>query len=159
MLHRRFILFTLLLAGLRSAGAAPWEPSAAVMAEAQAFLARWFELVEQERYDDAYAYFSSVLKSGPSLAQWAQQQRRARSRLGALKGRSVRRLVWQDNPPRAPSPGVYLFAEYDCSYEKVAKHFEVVVLHLPPGGGMSVLQHQNRVTDLELGVAKWLLAQ
>jgi Protein of unknown function (DUF4019) len=159
MADRRCFLALLLVTGPRVVFAQPWEPPAALKAEAEAFLVKWLELVEQERYSDAYADFTPRAKSSLSLARWTQRQQSARAQLGALKSRVARRFVWFENPNRAPLPGVYVFAEYDCSYEKVAKHFEVILLHRPADGEFGVMQHQNRVTDVELGIAKWLIAQ
>lgn len=156
LLQRRPVVALLsLLAGGVASAADAWEPAEALREEGEAFLIRWNTLIQEGRFEEAYADLAPATKVLVTVKQWADLQRAIRTQTGAAEGRSVRRIRWFENPTRAKRPGVYLVAEYDCAYERDAKRYEVVVLHQPPDAGFNVNRYQNRAISNR---STWLVA-
>jgi hypothetical protein len=114
-------------------------------AEVEAFASHWLDLLEQEEADKSYAFLADVFKSNMTIDEWRVAVAETKERLGALRSRSVRRIVWYEDPADAPLPGTYIAIEFDSVYEKAPRHFRYVVLHTQGDEPFRVMRDESTI--------------
>ncbi len=120
-------------------------------AEVEAYVTNWLDLVEHGEADKSYAFLTDIFKSNVTIDEWRAQIAESRERLGPLRGRRLRRIVWYENPPDAPIPGTYVAIEFDSVYEKAPKHFRYVVLHTQGEEPFHVMRDESTIDDMPTG--------
>jgi len=98
-------------------------------AEATAVATTYLELVDAGNADESFAMFANFARPSSTLEEWNSKLRSDRVELGTLKRRSLKRIVWYQDPPSAPFPGTYAAVEFDSVYANADKHFRYVMLH------------------------------
>jgi hypothetical protein len=113
--------------------------------DAEAFASHWLDLLEQREIDQSLALLTDSFKANLTREEWATSISASRQQLGQLKSRKLRRIVWYDNPPSAPRPGVYAAVEFDSVYENTREHFQYVMLHSLNDEPFKVARHESTV--------------
>lgn len=111
-------------------------------AEAEAFAREWLVLVDAADAKGSYDLLTDSFAGNMSLRQWRSSIERNARENGKLKSRSLRRIVWYDNPANAPLPGTYAAVEFDGVYANAPQHFQYVVLHSMAGEPFRVMRSE-----------------
>lgn len=111
--------------------------------EAEAFTTRWLDMLEEGKADDAFALLTDTFKGNLTPEAWRSAILDTKAKLGALKSRQLRRIVWYQDPKDAPLPGTYVAVEFDSSYENADKHFRYVILHSLKGEPFQVMRDES----------------
>ena len=111
--------------------------------EAEAFTTRWLDMLEKGNADDSFALLTDTFKANLTPETWRSAIHGTKAKLGALKTRKLRRIVWYQDPKDAPLPGTYVAVEFDSSYENADKHFRYVILHSLNGGPFRVMRDES----------------
>ena len=114
-------------------------------AEVEAFVTNWLDLLEQGEADKSYAFLTDIFKSNLTIDEWRAALAGTKERLGALRNRRLRRIVWYENPADAPMPGTYIAVEFDSAYEKAPRHFRYVVLHTQGDEPFRVMRDESTI--------------
>lgn len=72
------------------------------------------------KFEDAYLAYSEAMREFSPLDAWKQQNSEFNAAAGARRSTTIWRITVYDNPPGAPEPGVYIAADYESVFERVA---------------------------------------
>jgi len=111
-------------------------------AEAITFASAWLNLVEAGDDEASFAQLAPTFQRNLTTADWREVITRTRQTLGKRVSRTLRRVVWYDNPSNAPLPGLYAAVEYDSVFENADKHFQYVILHSQNGAPFKVMRNE-----------------
>lgn len=109
---------------------------------------QYLQAKDAGRHDQTYALLDPVMKRDNPPSRWAAVTSQGRPDTGALQERTIRKISWYDNPPSAP-PGLYVAADFESRFEKLALHCGFVVWHRQPDGSFLVLREESNHIDLE----------
>jgi hypothetical protein len=126
---------------------AAWAPSEEQKARAAETLRRFLDAIDGKRYEEAYAMLSSRMRGMMSFEQFKELDEDLDRKSGGEPKRSGTRVTWYKDPPRAVAPGVYAAFDMQCSYRKIDRCSELVILHAEDGQEFVVLRHERTVVD------------
>jgi hypothetical protein len=129
MTRRCLIVVATAILSFAAAGQVADSTSHPRYAEAITFASAWLNLVEAGDAEASFAQLAPTFQGNLTPAEWREVITRTRRDLGKRVSRTLRRVVWYDNPPNAPLPGLYAAVEYDSVFENADKHFQYVILH------------------------------
>lgn len=144
MVNRRLFFGSILAcaSGLAAAQFVPL-PTRPREKEAVDFAVAWLDLVEAGDEARSYELLTPTFQHNLTRADWHAAVAATKATQGKLQQRSLRRVVWYDNPENAPLPGVYAAVEFDSVFEKSNKHFRYVVLHSQDGAPFRVMRSES----------------
>jgi len=116
-------------------------------AEAQKFAEAWLELDEAGDHAASYALLTDIFKGNVTERQWLFEADKIRRQNGKLVSRTLRRIVWYDNPEDAPLPGIYAAVEFDSEFEHVKRHFQYLILHSENGAPFRIMRSETTMID------------
>jgi hypothetical protein len=116
-------------------------------AEIEAFATNWLDLLEHGEADKSYAFLTDIFKSNLTINDWRTTLAETKERLGTLRSRRLRRIVWYEDPPEAPMPGTYIAVEFDSVYEKAPRHFRYLVLHTQGDEPLRVMRDESTIGE------------
>lgn len=131
--------------GFAALGVKAQEPAGrahARYAEAVEFAAKWRDLVDDGKHEEAFLDLAPTFQRNLTSATWKQVVERTRVQLGARQSRTLRRVVWYENPPNAPLPGLYAAVEFDSVFENARNHFQYIILHSQDGAPFKVMRNE-----------------
>jgi hypothetical protein len=111
--------------------------------EVEAFTTRWLDMLEKGRASESFALLTDTFKANLTPDTWRSAIVDTKAKLGTLKNRKLRRIVWYQDPKDAPLPGTYVAVEFDSSYENAEKHFRYVILHSLKGEPFKVMRDES----------------
>jgi hypothetical protein len=114
-------------------------------AEAVQFASEWRDLVESGDAEGSYALLSPTFQKNLPPAQWRMVVSEAMEKMGKKLERKLRRIVWYDNPPNAPLPGLYAAVEFDSEFANTQHHFQYVMLHSLNGAPFRVMRNESTI--------------
>jgi hypothetical protein len=109
---------------------------------------QYLQAKDAGRHEQTYALLDPAMKRDNPPSRWAVVAGRGRPDAGALQERVIRKISWYDNPPSAP-PGLYVAADFESRFEKLALHCGFVIWHRQPDGAFLVLREESNHIDLE----------
>lgn len=98
----------------------------------------WLNLVDNEKYPEAWQEFSTFFKERMNLEKWKEQIQSARSIFGKFGNRKLKAATPAKTLPGAPD-GDYVVLQYDTSFEKKKSALETVTLTLEKDGKWKVV--------------------
>jgi hypothetical protein len=121
-----------------------------VQAQIKAASATWLQQVATGLLDEAYAQIVPE-SMGVDERAWKDVKRSFR----AMAGEPVQLAVWRvtvyDNPPGASAPGLYVAADYNNEYSKLALQCGYLMWHRPAGGEFRIMREETgNITAQEL---------
>jgi hypothetical protein len=114
--------------------------------EAVKFASNWRDLIDEGKHEEAYSYLSPTFQKNLTTESWKNAVGGTRIELGARLSRSLRRVVWYDNPVNAPLPGLYAAVEFDSVFENARTHFQFIILHSQNGAPFKVMRNESTIT-------------
>jgi hypothetical protein len=126
----------------QAAGAATNPPLAAANprdAEAEALAVKWLDLVVKGDGKASFDLLAPSFQATQTRKGWQKALDETRAALGLLHSRKLRRVVWYQDPPGAPLPGIYAGVEFDSVFDKTKSHFQTVMLHSQHGEPFRVI--------------------
>jgi len=126
-----FILATLLLVSQKGYSEQGTKP--AVQAAES-----WLNLIDAEKYPQAYTGFSSFFKERMTEEKWTKQVQSARSIFGKFQSRKIKDTTPTTSLPGAPD-GNYVVVQYDTTFEKKKNAVETVTVILDKDGKWGVV--------------------
>jgi hypothetical protein len=111
-------------------------------AEAVDFASAWVDLVDDGKADEALGLLSPTFQRNLTAKSWRDAIAGTRAQLGARQSKSLRRIVWYENPQNAPLPGLYAAVEFDSVFDNAGKHFRYVILHSQDGAPFKVMRNE-----------------
>lgn len=113
--------------------------------EAEDFAIRWLDMLEKGNDKDSFELLTDTFKANLTRRDWKKAIEDSRQSLGSLHERTLRRIVWYQDPPNAPRPGTYAAVEFDSVYENSKSHFRYVMLHSLGGESFRVMRDESTV--------------
>jgi Protein of unknown function (DUF4019) len=77
---------------------------------------RYFHLLDKGDIEQAYALVDKTV-IGEDKATWLAERRSFRTAAGRLKSISIVKVTVYNNPPEAPTPGLYVAADFQNAYQ------------------------------------------
>jgi hypothetical protein len=141
---RRFLLVALatLAQGVQAQSAQP-APLHPREAEAVSFATAWLDLLDAGKAEESFNLLAPLFKANLTADQWRNSVIESKAQLGKLRSRTLKRVVWYEDPANAPLPGTYVAVEFDSDYEGTDKHFQYIMLHSQRGEPFRVMRHQS----------------
>ena len=139
--HRRTLLL-FALAPLATYAQVPASTAHPRYVEAIAFASTWLDLIEGGEVESSFNQLAPTFQRNLTPATWQEAVSRTRTQLGKRLSRSLRRIVWYENPVNAPLPGLYAAVEFDSMFENADKHFQYVILHSQGGAPFKVMRNE-----------------
>ncbi len=127
------------------AAPADWEPSLDDERRVQELTRRYFALVDAGDSKRAHEMWSSNTRLTTPLDARAAQIDDFRKQAGKPGEHRIAALTWYVNPPGAPTPGIYVAADYERSYEKLALNCGYVVWFRERNGGYVLIREENNM--------------
>ena len=127
MNHLRRALITVLLApGITLAQG---EAKHARYEEALRFSNDWLDQFVAGNSDATFDLLAPTFQRNLTREVWRKEVEKERADLGKQTSRTLRRIVWYQDPANAPLPGLYAAVEYDSVFENSDLHFQYLMLH------------------------------
>ena len=98
-------------------------------------------------YRVAYAMLSEDLQAMVPYEAWRGGKQGFRIMAGAMLEQDVWNITVYDNPPSAPTPGVYVAADYEISYENVLFQCGALVWIRQPDGFYRIINAEEGYLD------------
>lgn len=117
------IVIVLALCGISSAAMA--QQKAGDLAQQSA--KQWLALVDGGKYPQSWDEASQYLKSSITKVKWAEDVRKARTAVGALKSRKLMNIQYKKGSPEMPN-AEYMVAVYTSAFQGAHSTTETVVL-------------------------------
>jgi len=114
-------------------------------AEAVDFATRWVDRFDAGDEKASFEQLAPTFQSILTPVEWRRAIEESAAKLGKRQSRTLRRVVWYDNPTNAPMPGLYAAVEFDSVFENAAKHFRFVILHSQNGEPFKVMRSEADV--------------
>ena len=114
-------------------------------AEAVDFAATWVDLFDAGDEKASFDQLAPTFQRNLTPAEWLRAIEESAAKLGKRRSRTLRRVVWYENPANAPLPGLYAAVEFDSVFENASKHFRVVILHSQNGEPFKVMRSEADV--------------
>ncbi len=125
---------------------ASWRPSPQQIALAERLTLAYFAAKDAGKYDEAYAYLSPVQKQNVSFERWTSMAGEINAKLGAVQGRSIRKITWYKDPPNVV-PGVYAAVDYSSEFANTALHCGFVAWHEQADGSFLLQREEQNFID------------
>lgn len=123
--------------------AAGWAPSAEAEALALAGANGYFAALDAEKYADAFAMMTDVMKQSVPEKVFIEAKRSFRIVAGPLKKREFLQVTWTKDSPKAPLPGIYAAIDVGSYFEKIDRHCGYIVMYQKAeGGAFSVMREE-----------------
>ena len=113
--------------------------------EAVKFASDWLVMLETLDPQKSFGLLTDIFKSNLTKSDWEISLSETKQSLGELQSRSLRRVVWYEDPADAPLPGTYAAVEFDSVYKNESKHFQYIILHSRNGEPFRVMRHESTV--------------
>ncbi len=114
-------------------------------AEAEAFAVHWLDLVDKGDGKASFDLLTPHYQAEHTRKSWQQALTDNRAALGPLRGRSLVRIIWHVDPPKAPVPGTYATVEFDSVYANTRSHSQSVLLHSLIGEPFKVMRVDSTI--------------
>jgi hypothetical protein len=111
-------------------------------AEAVEVASKWRDLVDAGNFEESFRDLAPTFQRNLTPGSWREAIVRTRNQLGSRLSRSIRRVVWYDNPSNAPLPGLYAAVEFDSVYENASRHFQYIILHSQQDAPFKVMRNE-----------------
>jgi len=124
--------------------------------EAVNFAVSWVDLFDAGEAKASFDQLAPTFQRNLTRVEWQRVIEDSAAKLGKRRSRTLRRVVWYENPTNAPLPGLYAAVEFDSVFEKAGKHFRFVILHSQNGEPFKVMRTEADVAldKQESGTAK-----
>ena len=93
----------------------------------------WLAVVDKGDYAASYDEAASIFKLAITKEDWLQKVRAARSPLGKMISRKLKRMQYETTLPGAPD-GEYVVVQYDTSFENKRSAVETITPTLDKDG-------------------------
>ena len=93
----------------------------------------WLAVVDKGDYAASYDEAASIFKLAITKEDWLQKVRAARSPLGKMMSRKLKRMQYETTLPGAPD-GEYVVVQYDTSFENKRSAVETITPTLDKDG-------------------------
>lgn len=103
---------------------------------------RYFHLLDDGKADQAYA-LTDKAAIGTDKATWLAGKRSFRSLAGRLKKVSIVRVTVYTNPPDAPTPGLYVAADFQNSYQSAPYECGYLMWFRTAGGTFAITRAES----------------
>jgi hypothetical protein len=141
--NRRCFLIALFAIALRPAFAQLEPPSEHPrQQEAVRVASEWLDLNDQGKNEQSFEMLAPTFKRNLTPTIWREAITDTNAKLGKRFSRSLRRVVWYENPRNAPLPGMYAAVEFDSVFEKADMHFQYVMLHSQDGAPFRIMRNE-----------------
>ncbi len=112
-------------------------------AEAEKVASEWLDLVDADRDVESFALLTDVFRANLTPEIWRESVAQTNRDLGKRLSRTLRRLVWYQDPADAPLPGTYVAVEFDSVFENAESHFQYVILHSISGEHFRIMRNES----------------
>jgi hypothetical protein len=113
--------------------------------EAVNFATAWVDLFDAGDEKASFDQLAPTFQRNLTPAEWRRAMEESAAKLGKRLSRTLRRVVWYENPANAPLPGLYAAVEFDSAFENSGKHFRFVILHSQNGEPFKVMRSEADV--------------
>jgi len=120
---RRNALIVALLVAIAVTASAGGQDEA--VAKGRAAATSWLALADSGKYGETWDEAATIFKSSISKADWEKALQGVRSRLGALKSRTLKSATFTTTLPGVPD-GEYVVIQFDTKFENKAAAVETV---------------------------------
>jgi hypothetical protein len=124
-----------------------WAPSPEDQKAALAATYAFFGAMDRGDYSAAWSRLSEGMKASAPAAEWRRSAEAFNSRAGAVRARRVTEITWYNNPPDAPTPGLYVAADFSAGYEKLDFVCGYLMWRLQPDGSFVLTREEQNVVD------------
>lgn len=114
-------------------------------AEAVDFAATWVDLFDAGDVKSSFDQLAPTFQGNLTSVEWRRVIEESTAKLGKRRSRTLRRVVWYENPANAPLPGLYAAVEFDSVFENASRHFRFVILHSQNGEPFKVMRSEADV--------------
>lgn len=114
-------------------------------ADAEALAARWLDLVVKGDGKASFDLLAAPFQALQTRTGWQKALDETRAVLGLLRKRTLRRIVWMQDPPGAPLPGTYAAVEFDSVFDQTNSHSQTVMLHSGHGEPFRVISAEANI--------------
>lgn len=127
-------------------GSAPgWRPSEADNKDALKIVNGYLEGLDQGKVEQAYALHSDDFHRVVTLKQFTEQTGRFVSAAGALRQRTILKMIWAKDPPDGAAPGYYVAVLVASSYATIHLICHKFSLYeTPDGSGLQLRTEEMR---------------
>jgi hypothetical protein len=133
------------------AAAAPvdsnWQPTPELARQIRESTLAYFDLVDAGDPARSHALWSASNREMRPLDEWRAELQSARARAGKPLGHRVAKLTWYVNPEHAPEPGIYVAADYEKKYEKLAANCGYLIWFRAPSGQFVIVREESGVLE------------
>jgi len=112
-------------------------------AEAERAASDWLDLIDADRGAESFARLTDVFRENLTPEIWQESIEQTNRDLGRRMSRSLRRIVWYQDPADAPLPGTYVAVEFDSVFENADPHFQYVILHSRSGEPFKIMRNES----------------
>ncbi|WP_255536350.1 DUF4019 domain-containing protein [Pacificimonas pallii] len=111
-----------------------WVPDVALEKAAMSAARDYFDLIDRERYGEAYAALDAATKAQIDAVSFADSEARFHEDAGTVKDRNLYRMTWTKYPPTQDRPGIYVAIDMAGTFSELARHCGYIVLFTPDRG-------------------------
>lgn len=112
-----------------------WIPSVDQERAALEAFAAYYAFYDAGQFAQAHQLFAAINRASTPLAEFEANGTRFRAEAGAVLERSLRKLTWTKDSPRAPLPGVYAALDISSRFKNIDRHCGFLILYQNPEGG------------------------
>ncbi len=105
--------------------------------------ARYLELLDQYRYEEAWQEMSTLFQALGNQNQWQRRQKTIRSTYGSLASRQFYRIDYRQSYSLSPD-GQYVIVQFKSSYQNKAETIETVVFDCSTSPECSIREYVIR---------------
>ena len=124
---------------------ADWQPTAEDERQVQELTRRYFALLDAGDAKQAHSLWSPENRAEMPLDARAAQINGFRDQAGKPGEHRIAALTWYVNPPDAPAPGIYVAADYERSYEKLALNCGYLMWYRGADGSYVLVREENNM--------------
>jgi hypothetical protein len=125
-----------------------WRPTTAQVELVERQTYAYFAAKDGSKYQEAYAQLSAAQKETTPFERWSSRADDFNSKLGQVRGRSIKKITWYRNPQGA-APGVYAAADFSSQFANSDIHCGYVVWHEQSNGSFLLVREEERFLDKE----------
>jgi len=122
-------------------------PDAAVQRVVLADSYHYFAARDAGRYEEAYGYIAPSMRAYLTPELYRQQIEPFNRGAGAVRQRLVTRMTWYRDPPDAPSPGLYVAADFVSRFEDLFLHCGYLMWHQEADGTWKLAREEQTFVD------------